>query len=227
MTSIEFGAKEEMEKLTKFKKDLRVKINKIELKEEYFYKMWDVYNTHSISSDLLGIQNAQDETTSRQRLLNSIIDYSLICVNLDKKPKSKQLKDKELQALNQKIKDILDNIYNQNFMEDYKKFISNLILEKTFILYLSREKLMADLDIKYNSSLLTEETDPSKTKNIIYSEIEEIIDKKYKKEIFRYIGKIIWVSFFDRFCPSFPKLFQNGFQIPDDFDTYLIESLNK
>ena len=227
MTSIEFGAKVEMEKLTKFKKDLRVKINKTELKEEYFYKMWDVYNSHSISSDLLGIQNAQDESTSRERLLNSIIDYSLICVNLDKKPKTKQLKDKELQALNQKIKDILDNIYTQNFMEDYKKFINNLTLEKTFILYLSREKLMADLDIKYNTSLLTEETDPSKTKNIIYSEIEEIIDKKYKKEIFKYIGKIIWVAFFDRFCPSFPKLFQIGFQIPDDFDTYLRESLNK
>ena len=227
MTSIDFGAKQEMEKLTNFKKDIRCIIDKNELKKEYFNKMFDVYNSHSISSDLLGIKNAQDEITSRNRLLSSIFEYALISVNLDKKPKTRQLKEKEEINLNQKIENILENIYNNKFLEDFNAFIHGLIQRKTFELYLEREKLMADLDIEYNTSLLTEESDSEKTKKFIYDEIESLIEKKHKKEMLKFIGRFVWASFFDRFCSKFYQLFEVGFQIPEDFDQYLVDSLNK
>lgn len=227
MTSIEFGAKEEMDKLTKFKKDIRCIIDKNELKNEYFNKMFDVYNTHSIVNDLLGIKNAQNEITSRNRLLSSIFEYVLISVNLDKKPKTRQLKEKEEIDLNQKIGIILEDIYNNSFIQDFNIFIHNLIQKKTFDLYLEREKLMADLDLQYNTSLLTEESDNEKIKKFIYGEIQSIIDKKHKNELLKYIGRFVWSSFFDRFCPKFYILFEVGFKIPEDFDQYLVDSLNK
>lgn len=225
METIDFYSREEMKKLTNFKKDIRYKIDKDELKTEYFNKMFDVFNTHSTYNDLLGIKNAQDEITSRQRLLNSIIEYSLICVNLDKKPKTEPLKEKL--DLNKKIEAILNNIYNNKILEDFNKFMGQLIQRKTFELYLKREQLMAELDMQYNTSILTEESDNEKTKKIIYQEIENLIEKKHLKEALKYIGRFIWASFFDRFCPKFPKLFEDGFEIPEDFDQYLLESLNK
>ena len=234
-TTIEFTSKEEMEKLTNFKKVIRYKIDKDALKREYFYKMFDVYNIHSVSNDLLGIKNAQDEITNRQRLrlLNSIIEYSLICVNLDKKPKTRQLKEKEELVLNQKIEAILNDIYNNKIMADFNKFMGLLIQRKTFELYLNREQLMAELDMQYNTSLLREESDEEKTKKIIYEKIESLIEKKHKKEALKYIVRFIWASFFDRFCPKFPKLFEVGFEIPEDFELIfsrnfesIIESLN-
>ena len=215
----------EMEKLTNFKKDIRCKIDKEALKNEYFKKMFDVYMTsHTKEEHLLNINNSDDEVKARHRTLDSIFEYSLMCVNLDKKPKKEQLKEKEQIALNQKIGKILDEIYNNNILKDFEEFIKDLINQQTFSLYISREKLMAELDLKYNSSLLTEETDGQKTQNLIYQEIESLIEKKHKKESLTFIGKLIWYSFFEQYTPKFYRLFENGFKIPEDFDQYLIDS---
>lgn len=226
MGTIESAAKIEMEKLTDFKKDIRCKIDKPALKIEYFEKMFDVYNTHPISNDLLSIKNAQDEVTSRHRLVGSIMDYSLLSVNLDKKPKTRQLKEKEEITLNAKVEEIIDNLFENVIMKDYKDFIDSLIRKKSFDLYLEREKIMADFDIQYNTSLLTEEMDGEQTKSLICKEIETIIEKKYKKDSLKFIGKFIWTSFFERYCSKFYKLFEQDFRIPEDFDQYLVESLN-
>ena len=223
MGTIESAAKIEMEKLTDFKKDIRCKIDKPALKIEYFEKMFDVYNTHPISNDLLSIKNAQDEVTSRHRLVGSIMDYSLLSVNLDK---TRQLKEKEEITLNAKVEEIIDNLFENVIMKDYKDFIDSLIRKKSFDLYLEREKIMADFDIQYNTSLLTEEMDGEQTKSLICKEIETIIEKKYKKDSLKFIGKFIWTSFFERYCSKFYKLFEQDFRIPEDFDQYLVESLN-
>ena len=214
-----------MDKLTKFKKDIRCKIDKGALKKEYFEKMFDVYNTHPITNDLLSIKNAQNEETSRNRLITSIMDYSLISVNLYKKPKTRQLKEKEEIDLTNKIEAIINDIYDNKIMKDYEKFMNNLIERKTFDLYLERERIMADLDFNYDTSLLTEEDDGEKIKNLISQEIETIIEKKYKKNALEIIVKDIWYSFFDRFCPKFYKLLEDGFVIPNDFDQYLVDTL--
>lgn len=226
MGTIEGGAKIEMEKLTDFKKDIRCKIDKNALKNEYFEKMFDVYNTHPISNDLLSIKNAQDEVTSRHRLVGSIMDYSLLSVNLDKKPKTRQLKEKEEITLNAKVEEIVDNLFEKEILKDYKDFIDSLIRKKSFDLYLEREKIMADFDIQYDTSLLTEEMDGEQTKSLICKEIETIIEKKYKKDSLKFIGKFIWTSFFERYCSKFYKLLEQDFKIPEDFDQYLVESLN-
>ena len=99
-----------MEKLTNFKKDTKKIINKEsknELKYEYFDKMWHVSNSHSIATDLDSIRNAQDEELSRSRLAGSIMDFSILCLNLDKKPKERLLKEKESNGIYQGIKNII------------------------------------------------------------------------------------------------------------------------
>ena len=225
LNNIEGGVTFEMDKLTKFKKDIRCKIDKGALKKEYFEKMFDVYNTHPITNDLLGIKNAQDEATSRNRLITSIMDYSFISVNLYKKPKKRQLKEKEEIDLTNKVEAIINDIYDNKIMKDYEKFMNDLIERKTFDLYLERERIMADLDFNYDTSLLTEEDDGEKIKNLISQEIETIIEKKYKKNALEIIVKDLWYSFFDRFCPQFYKLLEDGFVIPNDFDQYLVDTL--
>lgn len=102
LKGIEFCAKEQMEKLTNFKKDIKYKIDDYELKEEYFDKMFQVYNTHHISDDLDCIRNGPDEVQCRHRALDSIMSFSLLSLNLDKKPKTRQLKEKEEITLNEK-----------------------------------------------------------------------------------------------------------------------------
>ena len=226
MDSIEAAAIDEMEKLTNFKKDIRCKIDKDALKKEYFEKMFDVYNTHPINNDLLSIKNAQDENTSRNRLLGSIMEYSLLSVNLYKKPKKRQLKEREEIELTNKIDAILTDIFENKIMEDFNEFMDNLIDRKMFELYLDRERYMADIDIQNDTSLLTEEDDGEKVKKIIREEIETIMEKKYKKSAIGIIGKDIWSSFFDKYCPNFYKLLEERFEIPNDFDQYLVESLS-
>lgn len=226
LKGIEFCAKEEMEKLTNFKKDIKYNIDDKELKSEYFEKMFDVYNTHHISNDLDSIRNGQDEEQCRHRALDSIMDYSLLSLNLDKKPKTRQLKEKEEIALNDKVETILDSIYHNKIYKDYEDYLKELITRKTFELYLKREKLMADFDIEYNTSLLTEENDGEKTKKMLYNEIDKLIEKKYKKDALKIIGRFIWPSFFERYCPQFNVLMQKGFKVPDDFCQFLVESLN-
>ena len=226
MTSVEFCLRNGMEQLTNFKKDIKCKIDKNELKNEYFEKMFDVFNTHTISNDLLNIKSGQHELDCRHRLLDSIMNYSILCLNLDKKPKTRQLKEKEEITLNEQVQAVLDDIYNNNLLKDYNTFMNDLLQKKAFELYLNREKLMADLDIQYNTSLLIEENEPEKTKKEIYKEIETIIDKKYKKEALKFIGRFVWSSFFDRYCPKYYILMEKEFEVPEDFDQYLIDSFN-
>ena len=228
IATIGSGVEIEMQKLTNFKKDIRCKIDKTALQNEYFKKMSDVYLTsHTKEEHLLNIDKSNDESKARSRLLDSIMEYSIMCISLDKKTKKEPFKDKDQIDLNQNIGKILDDIYNNKFLKDFDQFIDQLIQQSTFSLFLSREKLMADLDLKYNSSLLTEETDGEKTKNQIYQEINDLLDKNHKKESLKFVGKFIWHSFFDQYCPQFYKLFEKGFKIPEDFDQYLVDSLNK
>ena len=228
IATIEFGADQEMQKLTNFKKDIRCKIDKTALQNEYFKKMFDVYMTsHTKEEHLLNIDKSSDESKARSRLLDSIMEYSIMCINLDKKTKKESFKEKDQIDLINNIEKILDDIYNNKFLKDFDEFIDKLIQQQTFSLFLSREKLMADLDLKYNSSLLTEETDGEKTKNQIYAEINDLIENNHKNDSLKFVGKFIWHSFFDQYCPKFYRLFENGFKIPDDFDQYLVDSLNK
>jgi hypothetical protein len=223
---IEFCGKETMEKLTNFKKDIKYNINEYELKNEYFDKMFQVYNTHHISNDLDSIRNGPDEVQCRHRALDSIMNYSLLSLNLDKKPKTRQLKEREEITLNEKVGAILDSIYNNKISKDFEEYLEELISRKSFELYLKRERVMADFDTQYDTSLLTDEDDGEKTKKMIYSEIENLIEKKYKKDALKIIGRIIWSSFFERYCPKFYLLMQNGFKVPDDFCQFLVDSLN-
>ena len=226
LKGIDFCAKEVMEKLTNFKKDLKYKIDDLELKEEYFDKMFTVYNTHHISDELNSIRNGQDEVQCRHRALDAIMSYSLLSLNLDKKPKAPQLKEREEIALNDKVSSILDSIYSNKISKDFEEYLAELVTRKTFELYLKREKMMADLDIQYDTSLLTEEFDEEGTKNMLNKEISNLMEKKYKKDSLKYIGRIIWSTFFERYCPKFYLLMQNGFKVPDDFCQFLVDSLN-
>ena len=226
---IKDGVVLEMEKLTNYKKDTKNKINsqsKQELKEEYFAKMWDVCNTHSISTDLDSIKNAKDEEECRNRLAGSIMDYSILCLNLDKKPKNKQLKDREQMAIFQGIKQILDDTFQNDLTKDFESFMNNLRDKKIFELYLKREKLMGEIDLKYNTSILTEENEESKIQKQIGEEITILMDKNIKKDALKLVGRFVWSNVFDRYCPKFYKLMETGFNIPDNFEEYLIESLN-
>ena len=92
---------------------------------EYFDKMWNVYNTHSVVTDLESIQNAADEELCRHRCAGSIMDFSILCLNLDKKPKERQLKDKEYEKIFQGITKIFDDIYSENLSKDFEQFMKN------------------------------------------------------------------------------------------------------
>ena len=223
------GVELEMEKLTNFKKDKKNKINKQskqDLKTEYFNKMWDVYNTHSIVTDMESIQNAKDEETSRNRLVGSIMDYSILCLNLDKKPKDKQLKDKEQNAIFQGIRDIIDEVFQNELSKDIETFMTNLKDKKIFELFLVRERIMGEIDLKYNTALLNEEPDSDKIQKTIGEEISILVEKNAKNEILKLVGRLVWSRVFERYCPKFYILMENGFNIPENFEEYLIESLN-
>lgn len=223
------GIEVEMEKLTNYKKKLKKKINeqrKQELKAEYFYKMSDVCNSHSISTDLESIKNAKDEEESRNRLAGSIMDYSILCLNLDKKLKDKQLKDREQTEIFGGIKNILDDVFTNILTEDFGNFMNKLINEKIFELYLSREKLIGEIDLKYDSSIITEEPDGEKIKKKIGEELEILMDKNVKKNILKLVGRLVWSFCFERYCPKFYKLMEKDFEIPENFEEYLLESLN-
>ena len=226
---IKDGAELEMEKLTNFKKDTKNKINKeskSQLKAEYFDKMWNVYNSHSIVLDMESIQNAKDEELSRTRLASSIMDYSILCLNLDKKPKEKQLKEKEETSIFQGIKTIIDDIFNDDLTQDFNNFMEDLKDKKIFELYLSREKLMGEIDLKYNTSLLTEEPDGKKIQKQIGEEISNLIEKNVKNDILKLVGRLVWPTLFERYCQKFYILMERGFQITDNFEEYLIQSIN-
>lgn len=223
------GVDLEMEKLTNFKKNTKNKINKqskIELKTEYFDKMWNVYNTHSIVTDMESIKNAKDEESSRNRLAGSIMDYSILCLNLDKKPKDKQLKDKEQTAIFQGIRNILDKVFENELTKDIDKFISDLREKKIFELFLNREKIMGEIDLKYDTSLLNEEPDSDKIQKQIGEEIASLLEKNVKNDVLKLVGRLVWSSVFERYCPKFYLLMEKGFNIPENFEEYLIESLN-
>ena len=223
------GVDLEMEKLTNFKKNTKNKINKqskIELKTEYFDKMWNVYNTHSIVTDMESIKNAKDEESSRNRLAGSIMDYSILCLNLDKKPKDKQLKDKEQTAIFQGIRNILDKVFENELTKDIDKFISNIREKKIFELFLNREKIMGEIDLKYDTSLLNEEPDSDKIQKQIGEEIASLLEKNVKNDVLKLVGRLVWSSVFERYCPKFYLLMEKGFNIPENFEEYLIESLN-
>ena len=219
----------EMEKLTNYKKDKKNKINeqsKKELITEYFNKMWDVFNTHSIKIDLDLLKNSKDEEECRNRLAGSIMDYSILCLNLDKKPNVKLIKERDQTLIFQGIKQILDNVFENNLYKDFEIFMEDLIKKKIFELYLSRENLMAEIDLKYNTSILTEEFDENKIKKQIREEITNLVDKSTKKDVLKLVGRFVWERIFDDYCKEFYKLIQNGFNIPDNFEEYLIEYLN-
>ena len=225
---IKDGVELEMEKMTNFRKNNKInKDLKKELKTEYFYKMWDVYNSHSVVTDLESIQNAADEEQSRHRCAGSIMDFSILCLNLDKKPKEKQLKDKEFEKIYQGITKIFDDIYDQNLANDFAEFMKILLDKKIFELYLNREKLMGEIDLKYNTCILTEEPDGNKIQKQIGEEISILIDKDYKKGALRMVGNLVWSRVFERYRPKFHTLMEDGFEIPDNFEEYLIESLEK
>ena len=63
--------------LTKYKKDIKYNLDDGDLKNEYFDKMFQVYNTHHISDDLISVKNGQDEVQCRRRALDSIMNYSM------------------------------------------------------------------------------------------------------------------------------------------------------
>jgi hypothetical protein len=223
------GVDIEMEKLTNFKKDKKNKINeqnKKELKSEYFNKMWDVYNTHSTATDMESIRNAKDEETSRNRLVGSIMDYSILSLNLDKKPKEKQLKDNEQNSIFLGIKEIIDEVFQNELTKDIESFMKNLEDKKIFELFLFRERIMGEIDLKYNTSLLNEEPDSDKIQKIIGEEISNLAEKNIKKDVVKLVGRLVWSSVFERYCPKFYLLMEDGFNIPDNFEEYLIESLN-
>ena len=230
LDKIKDGVELEMEKLTNFKKDSKNKINndlKRELKTEYFDKMWNVYNTHSVVTDLESIQNAADEELCRHRCASSIMDFSILCLNLDKKPKERQLKDKEYEKIFQGITKIFDDIYSENLSKDFEQFMKNILDKKIFELYLNRERLMGEIDLQYNTCILTEEPDGNKIQKQIGEEVSILIEKNYKKDALKLVGRLIWPTVFERYRPKFYILMEDGFEIPENFEEYLIESFNK
>ena len=92
--------------------------------------------------------------------------------------------------------------------------MEDLIKKKIFELYLSRENLMAEIDLKYNTSILTEEFDENKIKKQIREEITNLVDKSTKKDVLKLVGRFVWERIFDDYCKEFYKLIQNGFNIP-------------
>ena len=229
MDTIKDGAEIEMDKITNFKKDTKYKINdeiKNEFREEYFDKMWEVFNTHSIVSDMESIQNAKDEEMCRSRLNSSLIDYSFLCLNLDKKPKERLMKEKDEIIISARIKKILDEIYENVLSKDFNDFMNEIRDKKVFEMYLNREKLMGEIDLSYNTSLLTEEGDGDKIQKQIGEEIAALIDKYVKKDALKLVGRLVWARVFEKYCHEFYKLIQNGFSIPENFEDYLIEMFN-
>ena len=219
-----------MEKLINFRKDSRNRINnelKQELKTEYFNKIWDVYNSHSTATDFESIKNAENEELSRQRCVNSLIDFSILSLNLDKKPKEKQLKDKELEKMYQNITQIFKEIYDEKLLKDFNEFMDDILNKKKFELYINRERLMGEIDLKFNTCILIEEPDGNKILKQIGEEISILIDKNYKKDVLKMVGSLIWTNVFDKFRPKFYSLMKKGFEIPDNFEDYLIESFEK
>ena len=85
---------------------------------------------------------------------------------------------------------------------------------------------MGEIDLKYNTSILTEENEESKIQKQIGEEITILMDKNIKKDALKLVGRFVWSNVFDRYCPKFYKLMETGFNIPDNFEEYLIESLN-
>ena len=228
--TIKYGVEVEMEKLINFRKDSRNRINnelKQELKTEYFNKIWDVYNSHSTATDFESIKNAENEELSRQRCVNSLIDFSILSLNLDKKPKEKQLKDKELEKMYQNITQIFKEIYDEKLLKDFNEFMDDILNKKKFELYINRERLMGEIDLKFNTCILIEEPDGNKILKQIGEEISILIDKNYKKDVLKMVGSLIWTNVFDKFRPKFYSLMKKGFEIPDNFEDYLIESFEK
>ena len=172
------------------------------------------------------IQNAKDEETSRNRLAGSIMDYSILCLNLDKRPKEKQLKDKEQTLIFQGIRNIIDEVFQNELSKDIESFMNNLKDKKIFELFLVRERIMGEIDLKYNTALLNEEPDSDKIQKIIGEEISNLVEKNVKNEVFKLVGRLVWSRFFERYCPKFYILMEKGFNIPENFEEYLIESLN-
>ena len=155
------------------------------------------------------------------------MDFSLLCLNLDKKPKERQLKDKEYEKIFQGITKILDDIYSEKLLKDFEQFMKNILDKKIFELYLNREKLMGEIDLKYNTCILTEEPDGDKIQKQIGEEISILIDKNYKKDALKMVGRLIWSRVFERYRPKFHILMEEGFEVPENFEDYLIESLEK
>jgi len=86
--------------------------------------------------------------------------------------------------------------------------------------------MMGEIDLKYNTSLLNEEPDSDKIQKIIGEEISNLAEKNIKKDVVKLVGRLVWSSVFERYCPKFYLLMEDGFNIPDNFEEYLIESLN-
>ena len=104
--------------------------------------------------------------------------------------------------------------------------MTNLKDKKIFELFLVRERIMGEIDLKYNTALLNEEPDSDKIQKTIGEEISILVEKNAKNEILKLVGRLVWSRVFERYCPKFYILMENGFNIPENFEEYLIESLN-
>ena len=151
----------------------------------------------------------------------------ILSLNLDKKPKEKQLKDKELEKMYQNITQIFKEIYDEKLLKDFNEFMDDILNKKKFELYINRERLMGEIDLKFNTCILIEEPDGNKILKQIGEEISILIDKNYKKDVLKMVGSLIWTNVFDKFRPKFYSLMKKGFEIPDNFEDYLIESFEK
>ena len=70
---------------------------------------------------------------------------------MDKKPKEKQLKDKELEKMYQNITQIFKEIYDEKLLKDFNEFMDDILNKKKFELYINRERLMGEIDLKFNT----------------------------------------------------------------------------
>lgn len=77
-----------------------------------------------------------------------------------------------------------------------------------------------------NTSIITEEPDGEKIKKKIGEELEILMEKNVKKNILKLVGRLVWSFCFERYCPKFYKLMEKDFEIPENFEEYLLESLN-
>ena len=98
--------------------------------------------------------------------------------------------------------------------------------KKVFEMYLNREKLMGEIDLRYNTSLLTEEGDGDKIQKQIGEEIFSLYNKYVKKDALKFVGRLVWARVFEKYCPELYKLMRNQFKIPENFEEYLIEIFN-